>query len=210
MKIFLSVILCLLFFHNFSTAQSFEGKIIYRNSYKSKVSSFNDVQLQSIAGSQNLYYIKGGNYKSVLNGNVVASYTYLSKDNKLYTEFQEGNILYWTDAGENKDSILSYELKRNATQILGYKCDELILHTRKGTQVYDFATKFSINPSLFKKHKYQNWNYYLQMAASVPLRRVIEEDQMIITSIATAVIPSHIEDGFFALPADDKLVKSPY
>ena len=191
-------------------AQSFEGVITYQNTYKSKVPSFTDQQWQSIVGSQNEYYIKGGNYKSVMNGSVIASYLYLSKDNKLYSEFQDGNIMYWSDASINKDSVISFELKKNAVRILSYNCDELILHTRQGTEVYDFAPGLVVDPTLYAHHNFGNWNYYLKIAKAMPLRMVIEQDQVIITSEATSVRPLKLDSDFFLLPADINLVKSPY
>lgn len=145
-------------------AQLFEGEIIYQNSYKSKVSSFSDAQWKSIVGSQNLYFIMGGNYKSELNGSVVAAYTYLAKDNMLYTEFRDGNIMYWSDASESKDSIISFEVRKNAVHILGYNCDELILHTKKGTQTYDYAPLLAADPLLYVNHRFGNWNEYLKIA----------------------------------------------
>ena len=191
-------------------AQSFEGIITYQNSYKSKVTSFSDGQWKSIVGAQNEYFIKGGNYKSVMNGSVVASYLYLSKDNKLYTEFQDGNIMYWSDASENKDSVISFKVKKNALRILNYDCDELILYTKKGKHVYDFAPQLAVDPSLYLNHKFGNWYDYLRVAKAIPLRMEIEQDQVIITSEATTVRPMKLSDDFFALPADVELVKSPY
>jgi hypothetical protein len=191
-------------------AQSFEGVITYKNSYQSLVQTFTDEQWKSIVGSQEEYYIRGGNYKSVMNGSVVASYWYHTKENKLYTEFQDGNTMYWNDAAVNTDSVLSIEVKKNAARILNYNCDELILHCRKGTQTYDYAPQLAADPSMFVNHKFGNWYDYIKIAKALPLRMVIEQAQVIITSEATSVKPMHLSDDFFVLPADVNLVKSPY
>ena len=205
-----SVVASLLLLTKIIFAQSFEGEITYKNSYHSKVTTFTDEQWKSIVGMQQDYFIKGGNYKSVMNGSVVASYLYHAKENKLYTEFQDGNIMYWSDASINTDSVLGFEVKKNATRILNYNCDELILHCRKGTQTYDFAPQLSADPSLFVNHKFGNWYDYIRIAKALPLRMVIEQDQVVITSEATSVKPMRLDDDFFVLPADVNLVKSPY
>jgi hypothetical protein len=190
--------------------QSFEGEITYATIYKSKVASFTDAQWGSIVGTQNQYFIKGGNYKSILNGSVISSYLYRQEDNKLYTEFQDGNIMYWNDASENKDSVISFEIKKNAARILNYNCDELILHCKKGTEIYDYAPQLMVDAGLFINHKFGNWYDYIRLAKAIPLHMEIEQDQVIITSEATAVKAEKLSDDLFVLPADVKLVKSPY
>ncbi|HYV91014.1 MAG TPA: hypothetical protein VE978_04500 [Chitinophagales bacterium] len=191
-------------------AQSFEGEIIYNNTYKSKAANFSSEQVKSMIGGQQEYYIRGGNYKATMNGSVVAAYYYHAKENKLYTEFQDGSRMYWNDAAVNNDSVLSFEVKKNAVRILGYNCDELILHTRKGTQIYDFAPQLAVDPSLFVNHKFGNWYDYLKIARAIPLRMIVEQDQVIITSEALAVKPAKLSDDYFVLPAVDEIVKSPY
>jgi len=198
-----------LFLAKIILAQSFEGEIIYLNTYKSKAAHFSDEQVKSMIGGQEEYYIKGGNYKTMMNGSVVAAYYYLAKENKVYTEFQDGDRMYWNDAAVNTDSVLSFEVKKNAVKILSYNCDELILHTRKGTQIYDYAPQLAIDPTLFMNHKFANWYDYLKIAKAVPLRMVVEQDQVIMTSEAIAVKPMRLSDDLFVLPAHE-LVKSPY
>jgi len=206
-KLFLPVIFLLL--TKIVFAQSFEGEIIYLNSYKSKAANFSDQQVQSMMGNQEEYYLRAGDYKIVMNGSVVSTYYYHAKENKLYTEFQDGDRMYWSDAAVNNDSVLSFEVKKNVGKILSYSCDEVILHTRKGTQIYDYAPQLVVDASLFANHKFNNWYDYLKVAKAVPLKMVVEQDQIIITSEAIAVKPIKLNDDLFVLPAHE-LVKSPY
>lgn len=60
--------LLLLIIPSIGFSQTFEGKIIYANTYKSKSPKLKDEQLNSMMGTTQEYYIKGGNYKSVFNG----------------------------------------------------------------------------------------------------------------------------------------------
>ena len=49
-------------------AQSFEGKILYANAYKSKNPKMTDQQWTSMMGSTQEYLIEDGDYKSISNG----------------------------------------------------------------------------------------------------------------------------------------------
>lgn len=190
-------------------AQSFEGEIVYQNTYRSKAAGFSDQQVQSMLGTQEQYYLRGGDYRIVMNGSVISSYYYLSKENKIYTEFQDGDRMYWNDAAVNNDSVLSFEVKKNAIKLLTYDCDELILHTRKGTQIYDYSSQLRIDPALFVNHKFGNWYDFLKVAKAVPLRMVVEQDQVIIISEVVTVKPVKLNDNLFVLPAVSEIVKSP-
>lgn len=53
------------------TAQTFEGKIFYSNSYKSKTPQITDQQLGTMMGLKQEYLYKNGNYKTVANGTMV-------------------------------------------------------------------------------------------------------------------------------------------
>jgi hypothetical protein len=54
-----------------SRSQVFEGKISYTNSYRSKTPHLNDQQLETMMGTNQDYYIKGADYKSIFNGTLL-------------------------------------------------------------------------------------------------------------------------------------------
>lgn len=56
---------------SFMNAQSFEGKIVYQNSIKSKVPSISDAQLAQMMGTKQDFFIKKGSYRSETNGTFV-------------------------------------------------------------------------------------------------------------------------------------------
>ena len=64
-----NILFCIAIFFAFNSfAQHFEGKIIYKDVYKSRVSTLTDEQLNTMLGTTREYYIKDGDYKSVFNG----------------------------------------------------------------------------------------------------------------------------------------------
>lgn len=190
--------------------QSFEGKIFYANTYKSKNQKMTDQQWTSMMGSTQEYLIKGGDYKSIANGTLVQWQLYINKDNKLYNKMSNSETAFWNDASVQGDEILKVEVNKGVTEILGYKCDEVILTCKSGLQKYYFNSKLSVDTKLFSNHKFGNWFDYLSKSNSLPLKSVIETAQFTMESVATEVKPMKIDIKSFELPAGIKTEKSPY
>lgn len=99
--------------------QNFEGKITYQNSYTSKLPNVQDQQFNSMMGTTQEYIIKGGDYKSSSNGTLVQWQLYINKDNKLYNKMSNSETIFWNDGITNPDSIISVEINKDVTEILG-------------------------------------------------------------------------------------------
>lgn len=190
--------------------QTFEGKITYQNTYKSKLPNVTDQQFTSMMGSTQDYIIKGGNYKSSANGTMFLWQLYINSDNKLYSKMSNSETILWNDGAVNTDSVLKVELNKQVADILGYKCDELVLTCKSGVQKYYFNSKLAVDISFYSKHLYGNWYDYLKLAKSLPLKSVIETQQFTLTSIATEVKEMKIDEKELQLPANAKTAKSPY
>lgn len=190
--------------------QTFEGKIFYANTYKSKNPKMTDQQWTSMMGSTQEYLIKGGDYKSIANGTLVQWQLYINKDNKLYNKMSNSETAFWNDASVQGDEVLKVEVNKGVTEILGYKCDEVIFTCKSGLQKYYFNSKLSVNTKLFTNHKFGNWFDYLSKSNSLPLKTVIETAQFTMESVATEVKPMKLDTKTFELPAGIKTEKSPY
>lgn len=190
--------------------QNFEGKIVYANSFKSKNQKVTDQQWNSMMGNVYEYFIRGGDYKSVANGTLMQWQLYLSKDNKLYNKLSNSPAVLWNDGSVNADTVLKAEMNKGVTEVLGYKCDELILTCKSGVQKYYFNAALAASPKLFANHKFGNWSDYVSRAKALPLKSVIENEQFILETTATEVTPMKLDAKLFALPPDAKLEKSPY
>ena len=199
-----------LIFSVVSVGQSFEGKIVYSNSYKSKTTNVTDEQFTSMLGSTMDYYIKDGGYKAIVNGSLIQWQIYVNKDNKLYTKMANSDTLIWNDGATNPFEVVKSEINKGVTVILGYKCDELILTCKTGIQKYYFNTKFSVDPKLFVNHKFGNWFDFVAKSKSLPLKSIIEVDQFSIESIAIEIVPMNLEKTFFELPPNSVTKKSAY
>ena len=191
-------------------AQNFEGKITYQNSYKSKLPTVKDEQFNAMMGTRQEYYIKGGNYKSVSNGTFSQWQLYINKDNKLYSKMANSETILWNDVNENNDSIIEVQIHKGVMEIIDYKCDELILTCKTGTQKYYFNSKLGVDTKIYANHKYGNWYDYLKLANAVPLKVIIDNQQFTMESVATVVNPLKLDDKEFQLPENAKTGKSPY
>lgn len=194
----------------FASGQSFEGKIIYQVNYKSKHPNVQDEQFNTMMGTIQEYIIKGADYKSSFNGTTFQWQQYDSKTNKLYNKMANSKSIQWIDAGTNDDKVLSVKLNKGVTEVLGYKCDEVILTCQSGVQKYYYNEKMAVDISLFRNHLYGNWFEYLKVAKSLPLKSIIETPQFIVESVATEIIELELEETEFRVPDKSKVANKPY
>ena len=191
------------------SAQNFEGEIVYQNVYQSKIAGLSDEKFTTLMGTEQDYFIKGANYKSVMNGTLAQWQLYVPGENKLYTKMSNSDSAFWDDAAINPDSVISFSLNKAAVKILGYTCDELILNCKSGTQKYYFNTALGIDPAKYVKHKYGNWYDYVLNSKSVPLKMEIDNAQFVMVSVAVEIKPSTLDNSIFQLPPGIQTFKNP-
>src|SRR5438045_2517587 len=97
---------------SFVFGQDFEGKIIYKNEYKSKIANVTNEQFSSMMGTTQEYLIKGGNYKSSTNGTFFQWQLYINKDNKLYNKMANSPTILWNDGSVNADEVIKTEINK--------------------------------------------------------------------------------------------------
>ena len=197
-----------IFFILNSNAQFFEGKIIYKNNFQSKVTNYPSENLNRLMGTKQTYMIKGRNYKSVFNGIFLKSQIYRGEENRSYSLTAKSDTLYYEDYSKNLDKALSYEIKKNQDTILGTPCDVLIVQAEKSKEYFYYNSKCGINPELFKQHNYGNWYYIISKTKALPLKTVIETKQFIMTSVATEIIPMKLEDTVFEIQDKRKVARA--
>ena len=192
-----------------STA-NFEGEIVYANTYRTKDPKMKEQTLKAMLGGVHNYYVKNGNYKTVTDGMFAKWQLFINKDNKIYNKMASSDTVFWNNAAEHYDELLSSKINKNALTVLGYLCDELILNCKSGVHKYYFNSQLKVNGALFVNHKYGNYYNYISRTNAIPLKMIIEDYDFTIESIATKVIPKKIPDNFFTLPANTITSKSLY
>ncbi|TBT97604.1 hypothetical protein CWI39_2849p0010, partial [Hamiltosporidium magnivora] len=176
MKKTITLLLSTLFVITFF-GQTFEGKVVYKNAYKCKIPNVTDEQFTSMMGSTQEYFIKNGDYKSLANGTLFQSQHYINSENKLYTKMSNSDTYLWNDAATNPDEVIKFELNKGVIEILGYKCDELVLTCKSGIQKYYFNSKLMVDTKLFVNHKFGNWYDLVSKSNALPLKLIIENTQ---------------------------------
>ena len=210
MRITSAIFLLLSFICIAGIAQNFEGKLKYQNTYKSKIPNVTDDALSQMMGSSLEYHFKDGNYRINTNGTVLQWQLYRLEDSRVYTKFSNSASILWNDVTTNPDEVLKTELNKNVVEVLGYKCDELILTCKSGVQKYYFNSKLKIDPNVFEKHKFGNLAEYASKSRALPLKIVIDNVQFTMESVAASVDEQKVDDGLFALPNNATLEKNPY
>ena len=100
--------------------QNFEGKIAYKNEYKSKVPNVTNEQFTSLMGKTWEYYIKEGNYKTTTDGTFFQWQLYINNDNKVYNKMSNSASILWNDGAVNPDEVIKSELNKGVTHFFWY------------------------------------------------------------------------------------------
>lgn len=208
MKNKLILLATLVFSISFVHSQSFEGEIIYANHFTSKMQNFTSEQLGAIIGTKQEYFIKGGNYKSLSNGQSVTMQLYDYKTNRVYNRKFTSDTLYWFDASINTDEVISYEIKENAEKILGNECDAIIMKTKTGTTTIFYSSRYKIDSKIYENHNYSNWAFYVEKTKSLPLKTVIETNQFKMESTAVEINPMSLGTDYFDIDSKIPIKKS--
>jgi hypothetical protein len=195
---------------SFTYGQFFEGKIVYEHTYKSKLPNVTDQQFSAMMGTTQEYLAKGGNYKSITNGSLLQWQLYRQSDNKLYTKMANNPAILWKDAAVNADEVIKMQVNKNVIEILGHRCDELVLTSKEGVVKYYFSSQLKVDAKLFDGHKAFNWYEFISRSNALPLKFVIDNPQFVLESIAVEIKPMALDDKLFELPAGSKLEKSPF
>ncbi len=190
-------------------AQNFEGKMVFTNTYTSKLSQVTDEQWNTMMGTVQEYWVKDSAYKSVSNGTIMQWQLYDPAENRLYNKMSNSDTAYWMDGMFNDDEVISSEINKEVIEIKGYLCDELILTCKKSVQKYYFNTAFKVDPAKFTNHKFGNWYDIISRTQALPLKSYIQNAQFIMEGIVTEINPMKLQPGIFNLPEGIHIAKMP-
>ncbi|WP_417355443.1 hypothetical protein [Flavobacterium sp.] len=185
---------------NSSDTSYFEGKVEYRNIFKSKVATITDEQLENMMGTYQQYYIKEGKYKTVYSGTYFQYNLYTSLENKLYSKFSMEETLYYNECITASEEIIDYHITPNTCELLGVICDELVLKTSKGTYTYYYSNKYKLNHVKFKNHIFGNWAFYTSVSKAIPLKIITENKMFHMESVAYQITEMELKKDFFKIP----------
>jgi len=170
--------------------------------------NFTDEQLEAMIGNKQEYLIKGGNYKSFLNGQSITMQLYDYKTNRIYSRKPKSDTLFWFDASTNTDEVVSFEIKKNVEEILGNQCDAIIMKTKTGTTTIFYSSRFKVDSKIYENHHYGNWAFYVGKTKSLPLKTIIETNSFRMESTATEIKSLELESDYFNIEPKTPIKKS--
>ena len=188
-----------------SFGQNFEGKIIYSNTCISNIPNITSESLSSLIGSKQEYIIKDNNYKSISNGTLFEWQLYINVSGKLYIKATSSETIFCTDDKKQDDDIISVKLNKNATKVLDFNCDELVIKYNTKVQKYYFNSEINLDSKFLENHKFIDWYGNLLKANALPLKIITESFGFTNETIATDIIPLKIENKTFELPEGIKV-----
>ena len=188
--------------------QNFEGEIIYKNTYTSKIPNLTNEQLGLYIGNTQEYFIKGGNYKSLNNGQALSLQLYDFADNRIYNKMRKSDTLYWINTLRNEDTVLSFNFEKKAGVVLGYSCDALVLKTKTGSTTMYYSDRFKVDSDKFRKHYFGNWAFYTQKTNALPLKIIVENAQFKMESTAVEIKPMNLDQTIFKIDSNSPIKES--
>lgn len=201
----------LLFFSEcklYSQKNLFQGIIIYSMDYSDKTGQMDEIQSEKYLGNKQKYFIKEGQYKSVMNGLLNVTQLYTGKDT-LYSTIKGTDTILYIDTKFQKEKVISSIIKKNQLSILGYNCNSLELETSDGIIKYYFNEALRIDKDLYINHKKGFWFFCLDKTnGALPIRCVTETSDFKLTITAKEIVIKDLDDSEFELPKNLPIIKS--
>jgi len=180
-KLLWLVILC--FTVSPTTAQHFEGYILYEYKYVDTLGQDITEKLGEKLGLEQHYFINGIDYVAFDQKNNLQQ-LYNSKDNNYY--FAYNGVIQSVSGGLKYPPAPEILESTEEVTILGYKCESKIFDSAGMKTIYYFSDQITVNPEVFSRHRFGNWAEYLKNSdGGLPLKIVIEQEEF--TQILEAV-----------------------
>ena len=200
-KTFVALSLLLCSFTMSADGPWFSGKIVYHNSFSTLAGQDISTQLAPVLGSENLYYVSGGDYKAYTEKKQLLE-LYTARDNK-FQFFMNGQVVPGMDAATGTPGAVVKALPDKAT-VAGYECQSLQIDVDGNTTVYYFSPKVRVNPELYSKHQLGDYYTYLKAShGALPLRFTTtnRKQGFVMSSEATSVEAMPLATNEFTVEA---------
>jgi hypothetical protein len=188
----------------------FEGKIVYRNSAKSKSPNFTPEEVLGLSGDSSVFYFKQGNYRQVYSSKNLKEEFFDRANNLVFTRENNTDTFFKRNVSIPGEKIEEYKLNKNKERVLGILCDELILRYKSKTITYYYnSDSLKIDPKWFEHYTDFNKNFTSERMRSLFLKCRLEYPEVIFEIIATSIYHERVSDNFLKLPDNAIVVERP-
>jgi hypothetical protein len=188
----------------------FEGEIIYKNEFVTKISQIDTTELVRKLGTGATFSFKEGNhFETFSNASELASELYNRKANKLYIKEDQSDTLHWVDCSDDAGGkMLKFELHPKAEKVLGIECDELVTYYENKT-VFDYFNPetLRVNPDWYSKYKLYNKDWKQRKMGALFLKHKVEFRTFVFSITATMIKEHHVNDSLFVVPKNKIMIK---
>ena len=186
----------------------FEGKISYDYDFIIKDTTRKTLFFKTLYPTKSVLTFKDGNSIEEYEGGESIYDLYIVNQNKFYTKRNPSDTLFWFDCGGPGEEILSMKVNSNNENILGIKCNELLITYKKKTVTYWYnQDTLKINPDWFKRLTYTNRDITSKKVGAICLKVKVEYPDYILMQTATSISIEKINSEVLTLPANAVLVK---
>lgn len=159
-----------------SATDNFEGIIKYKfllGDVKGLTDEEIDAKIarvEAMIGRQMVYYIKGANVKSVVDGEMMKLTTYQNGTDSVYMHspgMESKMVPMSGDWNFKYDTIIT---KKNVRTISGYPCDLIRFQNENFTWDYYYSDALKVDPEHYKYNDTGFWSEAIERCGSLPIR----------------------------------------
>ena len=182
------VCIILLNFFSCTNQKSFEGKIVYANTFTPLNKNITEAYLKDRYGDTVTISIKNGFYKHEYNSkneDGIKCLIYNPQSNKAYIKNNNTDTLLWYFCHSTPRKLFNIKEDTTSTIILGHKCNKVTFESafQRDNLNYNISTSFLYNkshyvdPKLYENHGEGFLNMYFERTSSMYLEYVYTEHE---------------------------------
>lgn len=184
----------------------FTGRIDFVYSFQDAQGKDITAQMAALVGGGQQYFVDEGNYKSFTDkGRFQQLYR---SDSNIYYQGLPDQSIRKIDASSGASQVFTVKKLADHETIAGYDCEAVEINTDDGTTTYYYSEKIKLNPSLYKRHAFGDWNRILEATGgALPLKfEMINMRQGFIvwTATATSVKAGRVSGKEFEVPEGNR------
>lgn len=186
---------------------SFEGEVVYVNTYEVYDKKLSADSLSGTLGDTTILLIKKSNYKLSTNGRKRVTAVYEGEKNVWYVyQNRLDTILAVGGSARTMKSVVFESPRETNEEVLGLPCRSVAMNWNQGRNIYYFNEKLSIDPELFAGHNIDEWNQYCRISQALPLMIRYEKKGYTRIQRAIKITPRRVLDAELGIPKDRPVI----